>query len=299
MAAFTALMDKYKSATTDLRDLRTDGWFLMESVWPTVATVLVYLVIVTWGPRLMSNRPAFQLNNVLVAYNFCLMLLSMYMVFEFVVSAWLRPGFSLACQAVDYSSDPMSVRLAHVCWWFYFSKLIELLDTVFFVLRKKGSQISFLHVYHHSTMPILWWAGVKFVAGGEGYFSASINSFVHVLMYLYYLLSAMGPSMRKYLWWKKYMTSIQLVQFWAILIHTSYSIYLNCGYPLGYNIGFLSYMISHIVLFSNFYYQAYINKSHHSAPLKNGSAKTKHQNGVMNGTVKSGVTNGKLRKRIE
>lgn len=92
------------------------------------------------------------------------------------------------------------------------------------------------------------------------------------------------------------------VQFWAILIHTSYSIYLNCGYPLGYNIGFLSYMISHIVLFSNFYYQAYINKSHHSAPLKNGSAKTKHQNGVtrvMNGTVKSGVTNGKLRKRIE
>lgn len=30
-------------------------------------------------------------------------------------------------------------------------------------------------------------------------------------MYTYYMLSAIGPQMRKYLWWKKYMTMIQLV----------------------------------------------------------------------------------------
>ena len=38
-----------------------------------------------------------------------------------------------------------------------------------------------------------------------------INSGIHVLMYAYYGLSACGPAYRKYLWWKKYMTSLQLV----------------------------------------------------------------------------------------
>jgi len=39
---------------------------------------------------------------------------------------------------------------------------------------------------------------------------AAVNSSVHVLMYSYYFLATF-PSMRPYLWWKKYMTMIQLV----------------------------------------------------------------------------------------
>ena len=38
---------------------------------------------------------------------------------------------------------------------------------VFFILRKKNSQLTFLHVYHHATMIFNWWAGVKYVAGGQ------------------------------------------------------------------------------------------------------------------------------------
>jgi elongation of very long chain fatty acids protein 7 len=34
---------------------------------------------------------------------------------------------------------------------------------------------------------------------------------VHVIMYLYYMLAAMGPEYQKYLWWKKHLTTIQLV----------------------------------------------------------------------------------------
>jgi len=30
-------------------------------------------------------------------------------------------------------------------------------------------------------------------------------------MYAYYLLSAMGPAVQKYLWWKKYITILQIV----------------------------------------------------------------------------------------
>lgn len=31
-------------------------------------------------------------------------------------------------------------------------------------------------------------------------------------MYSYYFLAALGPGMQKYLWWKKYLTQIQLVR---------------------------------------------------------------------------------------
>ena len=44
------------------------------------------------------------------------------------------------------------------------------------------------------------------------YFGATCNSFVHVIMYAYYGLSAIGPQMRPYLWWKRYITKLQLVR---------------------------------------------------------------------------------------
>ena len=40
---------------------------------------------------------------------------------------------------------------------------------------------------------------------------ALINTVVHVVMYTYYALSCLGPSVQKYLWWKKHITHIQLV----------------------------------------------------------------------------------------
>ena len=38
---------------------------------------------------------------------------------------------------------------------------------VFFILRKKFGQVTFLHVYHHSTMAVISWIGFKFVPGGQ------------------------------------------------------------------------------------------------------------------------------------
>jgi len=38
-----------------------------------------------------------------------------------------------------------------------------------------------------------------------------INSWIHAVMYIYYGLAAVGPQMQKYLWWKKHMTTLQLV----------------------------------------------------------------------------------------
>uniref|UniRef100_A0A8C3K4B0 Elongation of very long chain fatty acids protein n=1 Tax=Calidris pygmaea TaxID=425635 RepID=A0A8C3K4B0_9CHAR len=101
--------------------------------------------------------------------------------------------------------------MARVCWWFFFSKVIELLDTVFFILRKKQEQVTFLHVYHHATMLFNWWSGVKYVPGGQAFFIGMLNSFVHIFMYGYYALASLGPQMHRYLWWKRYLTIMQLV----------------------------------------------------------------------------------------
>ena len=44
-----------------------------------------------------------------------------------------------------------------------------------------------------------------------GCVQACINCFVHIIMYSYYFLAGLGPSVQKYLWWKKYVTVLQLV----------------------------------------------------------------------------------------
>jgi hypothetical protein len=67
-------------------------------------------------------------------------------------------------------------------------------------------------------MPVSWWFGVRFVPGGFGTFHALCNSFIHFLMYTYYGLAACGPKYQKFLWWKKYMTQLQLVGVFVFFI---------------------------------------------------------------------------------
>lgn len=47
---------------------------------------------------------------------------------------------------------------------------------------------------------------------GAAFFGAHMNAAIHVLMYLYYGLASCGPKIQKYLWWKKYLTIIQMVR---------------------------------------------------------------------------------------
>merc|ERR1711916_150596 len=94
-------------------------------------------------------------------------------------------GYSVSCSPVDYSATYYPTRMAKVLWWYYFSKCIEFFDTFAMVLRKKNNQVSFLHLYHHGSMFVIWWMGVKWAAGGLSLFGPMMNSFIHVLMYGY------------------------------------------------------------------------------------------------------------------
>ncbi len=88
-----------------------------------------------------------------------------------------------------------------------------------FVARKKFSHVSLLHVVHHGIMPLSVWPGLKFMPGGHASFFGLLNTFVHIFMYAYYMLSAMGPKYQKYVWWKQHMTTLQMVQFVGIMVH--------------------------------------------------------------------------------
>ncbi|XP_037245393.1 elongation of very long chain fatty acids protein 4-like isoform X3 [Falco naumanni] len=190
-------------------DPRTDPWPLVHSPLPVTLLFASYLFVVALGPFYMRRRKPLKLRGLLIAYNLTMMTLSSYMFYEFLATSILD-DYSYLCQPVDYSQSELGMRMARVCWWFFFSKVIELLDTVFFILRKKQDQVTFLHVYHHGTMLFNWWSGVKYVPGGQAFFIGMLNSFVHIFMYGYYALASLGPQMHRYLWWKRYLTIMQL-----------------------------------------------------------------------------------------
>jgi len=59
--------------------------------------------------------------------------------------------------------------VVYVAWCCYISKIIDLLDTLMFVARKKQNQISFLHVWHHAIIVPSVWYFVKYLMG-KSYF---------------------------------------------------------------------------------------------------------------------------------
>jgi hypothetical protein len=82
--------------------------------------------------------------------------------------------------------------------------------------------------------------------GGHSTFFGLLNTFVHIVMYTYYMLAAMGPQVQKYLWWKKYLTMLQMVQFVGIFSHCFQLIFHN---PCNYSMIFVYWIGGHGVLF--------------------------------------------------
>lgn len=116
---------------------------------------------------------------------------------------------------------------------YYIAKIVDLLDTVFFILRKKNGHVSFLHIYHHSMMVAAMYVAVNFVPGGHSWLLAMINSLVHVVMYAYYLLASARPQLATLTDWKRLVTQIQMAQFVVLAGHYTYGVLQSdCGgYP--------------------------------------------------------------------
>ncbi|KAG7299734.1 hypothetical protein JYU34_016736 [Plutella xylostella] len=268
MEVLQRLVAGYHDLMDNQSDQRVRDWPLMSSPLPTLAICLTYVFTVkVLGPKLMENRKPFELKNVLIWYNLFQVIFSIWLFHESIVSGWFST-YSFRCQPVDYSRSPLAMRTANGCWWYYISKFTEFFDTIFFVMRKKYDHVSKLHVIHHGIMPMSVWFGVKFTPGGHSTFFGMLNTFVHILMYSYYLLAAMGPQVQKYLWWKKYLTAIQMVQFVLVFLHAFQLLFTDCDYPRAFVWWIGMHAVLFYYLFSDFYKQAYLKKAQAKARVK-------------------------------
>lgn len=255
-------------------DPRVADWFLIPSPVPTYVMSLFYIIF-SWkiGPWMMRNREPFNLKYTLVVYNLFMTLLNLH-IFKELGFGMLEAGYTFPCQPYPTTTRPADMRIASALWLYFISKSIEYIDTLFFILRKKQSHVSFLHVYHHSTMSVQWWIVTKWTPAGQAAPAAMLNAFIHIVMYFYYGMAALGPSMQKYLWWKRYLTQMQLIQFCIALTSAVHTIYSDdCEFPKWMCWILIVYMITFLILFGNFYVQSYLKKS--SSKLK----KTKEEEG--------------------
>ncbi|KAL0819770.1 hypothetical protein ABMA28_007811 [Loxostege sticticalis] len=250
----------YYYLNEEIADPRTQNWYLMRTPWPGLALMILYLMAVfKWLPKYMSNRPAYDLRGAIAIYNIIQIIGCSYVVYQSLVLGWLN-HYQFICQPAD--KGPYSVEYAwRVCYIYFVIKFMDLLDTIFFVLRKKQNQVTFLHVYHHFGMVAVSWGIVKWVPGGHVTFLVTANCFVHIIMYMYYLLTIWDESYKKSLWWKRHVTQIQIIQFTFILLHFLLLVTAkDCGFPRQPAYILIPQNLFMVILFCDFYYKAYIRK---------------------------------------
>ena len=111
-------------------------------------------------------------------------------------------------------------------------------------------------------MPVYGYIMVRWLPGGHETFGGTLNSLVHVFMYSYYFLASLGPQMQKYLWWKKYLTTFQMIQFVIVFVRSIIVIFgiVECGYPRYFSLFSASITFLFFGMFMNFYRENYSKK---------------------------------------
>lgn len=161
-----------------------------------------------------------------------------------------------------------------------YSRILELIDTVWITLRKKNRQITFLHVFHHSFVLLMTWFYFRIAPGGSSAMFPIVNGLVHTIMYVYYILSTFD-SVKPYLWWKKYVTTIQLTQFVILGFHfMAAALTPNCKYPKVLSLSGLIIAGMFFTLFMTFYRETYTKPEERpaaTAHTRPSATKTKYQ----------------------
>ncbi|XP_065079078.1 very long chain fatty acid elongase 4-like [Ochlerotatus camptorhynchus] len=255
-----SLYDFFTFLFKEYNDPRVEHFPLLGSPWPVVLIIVLYLKFVNnWGQKMMANREPFCLKTVMNVYNAVQILLNLYIGVKGFANSYFSDDYDWLCEPISQKVTPSRRRLIFVTYLYFLSKIIDLLDTVFFVLRKKNNQITFLHTYHHAGMVFATYIFTKFVSGSHATLLGLINSFVHVIMYFYYFLTSFRPELRNSLWWKKHITQIQLIQFMILMAHFGLPLIFGyCSYPTYLLfIGFTQNLFM-FTLFADFYVKAYL-----------------------------------------
>jgi len=282
------------------QDPRTKDWPLMNP-FTTISLVIMYLstifVLTQISKRL--NRPIFNAKYVALFHNLFCTLLSVYMCVEIWRQAWIG-GYNLLSQSLDRTEA--GLPMASVLWVFYASKVPEFLDTFLMAIKPNCRQITFLHVYHHASVFLIWWVIISYGPGGSSYWSAGLNSLVHVIMYGYYLWSSVAPKQpegtrprwNQPAYYRKYITQFQLIQFCLNFIQATYMIFISppADFPMFTVWILFVYMITMLTLFGNFFRKQYVQKGkdRRTAKVADAAAVAAAANG--NGHHANGESNG-------
>jgi GNS1/SUR4 family len=127
--------------------------------------------------------PAIDPYPIKFLYNVSQIMLCAYMTIEAGFLAY-RHNYTILqpCNAYNKENPP----IASLLWLFYISKVWDFWDTIFIVLNKKWNQLSFLHVYHHTTIFLFYWLNSHVNYDGDIYLTIVLNGFIHTVMYTYY-----------------------------------------------------------------------------------------------------------------
>jgi len=219
-----------------------------------------YLLLVFGGQAIMADRPPFKLRGPLTLWNIFLAIFSIMGALRTIpelVHTLAHYGFYHSlCSPSFIDQDRVS---GFWTWMFVLSKVPELGDTVFIVLRKQ--KLIFLHWYHHMTVLIYCWYSFKEFAAPARWFMV-MNFLCHSAMYSYYALKALRFRVPKGI--AMVITSMQLLQMFVgcFLTYLTFQIKSSgkaCNVSDTQLQMSLIMYISYAVLFARFFYGAYIN----------------------------------------
>ncbi|KAE9549479.1 hypothetical protein FO519_007319 [Halicephalobus sp. NKZ332] len=241
-----------------------------ESVQNLIFVISIFYIFLIFGvQKWMKNRKAFELRIGLQLWNLWLAVFSLLgsfitgkTLFEIIGKNGIVDSY---CNAASFWQGTSGFWTFLFC----FSKVAELGDTVFIVLRKKP--LIFLHWYHH--VATLNYAVLTYIdSTAFNTWIIFLNFSVHAVMYSYYFLSACKIRVSPMI--AQSITFLQIAQFLithGILFHIGYLVLR--GVPC--KLTSMSYFyclfmeISYVYLFGRFFYQSYIAKGKQNKFEKN------------------------------
>jgi len=260
--------------TTQILEFSLKGWepnvvapldALPTKDWPMVqlqdALMITgaYLLFVALGGLVMQFLPPVPdkyMYPLKFVYNVVQIFLCAYMSVEAGILAY-RNNYSLLPWPTCNYFNAASPAVGNLMWMFYISKILDFFDTITIVLQKKWKQLSFLHVYHHSSVFMFYWLNVRAAYDGDIFLTILLNGSIHTVMYTYYFL-AMHT---KDIWWKRYLTMMQMVQFSCMLLQAVLMMANgDASFPPRLTVGYFAYICTMFGLFLNFYLQSYTKK---------------------------------------
>jgi elongation of very long chain fatty acids protein 6 len=166
-------------------------YFAADYFWLAIGLCALYALGIEFGRMAMKNREPFGLRGALIWWN------ALLAVFSIAGTLRTLPHLlhNIFVEGFEYSicaPAEVSYGCGGTGFWtalFIFSKVPELGDTLFLVLRKRPVQ--FLHWYHHiSVLLYAWWSYAT--RSSAGLWFIAVNYLTHAVMYSYYAYTAAG-----------------------------------------------------------------------------------------------------------